>query len=97
MRANSQLIITTPNSFGMIYFITRLFGKRFVNPEHVCWFDEQTLEQVLKRHGLKPVEKKYLRLYSSKLNPLGNSMLNVIETLVPKRFRGTLFLVSSIA
>ncbi len=97
MRADSQLIITTPNCFGIMYSISRLFGRRFVNPEHVCWFDEQTLEQVLKRHGLKPVEKKYLRLYSSKLNLLGNLTLHVIETIVPKKFRGTLFLVSSLA
>ena len=83
MRADSKLIITTPNSFGIIYFIMRLFGKRFVNPEHVCWFDEQTLEQFLKRHGLKPVEKRFLRLYSSNLKLLGNRTLYVTETLVP--------------
>jgi 2-polyprenyl-3-methyl-5-hydroxy-6-metoxy-1,4-benzoquinol methylase len=94
MKDESQLIISTPNSFGIIYYITRFFGIRFINPEHVCWFDEQTLEQVLKRHGLKPEEKKFLRLYSSKLKRLWNFIFFAIETVVPNKFRGTLFFVS---
>ena len=60
MAVDSKLIVTTPNSFGVVYFLTRLFGLRFTNPEHTCWFNEETIEQLLNRHNLKVIEKKFL-------------------------------------
>ncbi|HEX75377.1 MAG TPA: class I SAM-dependent methyltransferase [Dehalococcoidia bacterium] len=94
MGAESKLIITTPNSFGIVYFITRLFGIRFVNPEHTCWFDEQTIGQLLNRHSLEVIERKFLPIYSTNLSRTQNAVLQVIESLFPKRFRATLFMVS---
>lgn len=94
MRPDSKLIITTPNSFGVVYFIVRLFGIKFVNPEHMCWFDEQTIEQLLNRHSLEVIERKFLPIYSTRLSRIQNAILQVIEILFPKRFRATLFIVS---
>jgi hypothetical protein len=93
MNASSKLIITTPNSFGAIYFLTRLLGIKFINPEHTCWFDEQTLGQTLNRNGFKVINKKLLPTFSNKLNGIQNSILKIVETPLWK-FRGTLFMVS---
>lgn len=52
LKKDGLLILTTPNMF---YFKEILFlilrGYPAVNPEHVCWFDEITLRQLLDRHG----------------------------------------------
>lgn len=50
----SKFIITTPN----VFFFRRtikiiLEGKPPVNPEHTCWFDEETLTQLLRRYGFR--------------------------------------------
>ena len=92
---DSKLIITTPNSFGIIYFIARLFRLKFVNPEHTCWFDEQTIEQFLNRHNLKIVEKEFLPLHSANLSRTQNIILRLIERLFPRRFWATLFIVTA--
>lgn len=94
MRDDSKLVITTPNSFGVVYFIVRLFGIRFVNVEHTCWFDEQTIEQLLNRHELEVIESKFLPLYSTNLNRVQNIILQIIERMFPKRLRASLFIVS---
>lgn len=54
---NGVFIVTTPNPFywGRFRDIL-LFGDKPVNPEHTCWFDSDTLEQVLDRHGFEVEE-----------------------------------------
>ena len=94
MTVDSKLIITTPNSFGVVYFLTRLFGLRFTNPEHTCWFNEETIEQLLKRHNLKVIEKKFLPVYSINISQSHSTILQAIEGLFPRKFRATLFIVA---
>ena len=96
MRADSKLIITTPNSFGIVYFVARLLGINFVNSEHTCWFDEQTLEQLLNRHGIEVIHKAFLPIYSTNISGVQNAILKIIESMFPGKFRATLFIVSRI-
>jgi 2-polyprenyl-3-methyl-5-hydroxy-6-metoxy-1,4-benzoquinol methylase len=96
MNVDSKLIITTPNSFGIVYFFVRLIGINFINSEHTCWFDEQTLEQLLNRHDLQVIEKKFLPIYSTNLSRIQSIILRIIEVFFPRRFRATLFFVSQI-
>lgn len=48
------IIITTPNASSIRWFVQLLKEGNFhsLNPEHVCWYDKQTLIQVLKKHKL---------------------------------------------
>ena len=49
-----RLVLTTPNAFGPLYWLTYASsGGRAANPEHTCWFDGQTLAQLLRRAGYR--------------------------------------------
>ncbi len=52
LKQDGKLIITTPNPFFTDVFHFTSFKKRyFVNPEHTCWIDPQTLSQLSERFG----------------------------------------------
>jgi len=49
-----RLVLTTPNAFGPLYWLTYASsGGRAANPEHTCWFDGQTLSELLRRSGYR--------------------------------------------
>lgn len=49
---NTEMIITTPNSFSFQRFIPTLFlRKEIVHPEHTCYYSYNTLKNLLERHG----------------------------------------------
>lgn len=57
MEPDSELIISTPNPFGLAHSIfIMLRGFPFVNTDHVHWFDPKTLIQVAGRFHLIPTE-----------------------------------------
>lgn len=60
MRADSLLVLTTPNAFCFTNFLYRLAGPARVNSDHVCWYCEDTLSQLLERAGFAVVELRYL-------------------------------------
>lgn len=51
MASDSKLILSTPNSFGLRYFISNCFNRYLVNVEHACWFDKATLMHLLNSNG----------------------------------------------
>lgn len=55
------LILTTPNPFAAhhLWKIWR-YGRPSVHREHTCWFDPITLDQLLRRTGLEPVESYWV-------------------------------------
>jgi 2-polyprenyl-3-methyl-5-hydroxy-6-metoxy-1,4-benzoquinol methylase len=60
LKDDGKLIITTPNTFNIIHFITILLrGKLKINEEHVAWYDPNTLNSLLKRSGFKISRIKY--------------------------------------
>lgn len=55
LAAGGRLVLTTPNAFGPLYLLTYVrSGGRAANPQHTCWFDAQTLGQLLERVGFTP-------------------------------------------
>jgi 2-polyprenyl-3-methyl-5-hydroxy-6-metoxy-1,4-benzoquinol methylase len=54
LRPGGRLIITTPNAFN-IFSIAEKFskGEPTVNPDHTCYFNSKTLEQLLQKNGWK--------------------------------------------
>lgn len=45
------LVLTTPNPFAFSHFVRRLRPGAFVNPDHTCWFCEDTIKQLLAKCG----------------------------------------------
>ncbi len=57
LRHDGFISIVTPNAFSANVALKSLMGiVPRVNPEHTCWYDPATLEQLLRRHGFRPVE-----------------------------------------
>jgi 2-polyprenyl-3-methyl-5-hydroxy-6-metoxy-1,4-benzoquinol methylase len=55
------LVLTTPNAMCLTNFVYRLgSGKAPLNEEHVLWFDEDTLWQLLNRSGWHVVEQGFV-------------------------------------
>ena len=48
MKKGSKLIITTPNCLAITYMIE---GRYYLNREHTCAYQEQTLKELLRRKG----------------------------------------------
>ena len=61
LRPHGVLIITTPNVFSLWHYYNALLGLPTANPEHVCWFDCQTLRTLVERHGLFVVSLNLVR------------------------------------
>ena len=60
LRDGGLLIITTPNPFCFLFVRKSIVNNLKINPEHVAWYDEITLKQLLERYKFEPVEIKYL-------------------------------------
>ena len=59
LKENGCLILTTPNAFGLRYYLRRILNILNVNKDHVLWHDEKTIMQLLKRHQFKVIKLKY--------------------------------------
>jgi SAM-dependent methyltransferase len=56
------VLICTPSPFFREqYFYTALKNDLLVNPEHTCWIDPVTLDQLSRRFGLETVEVRWIR------------------------------------
>jgi len=51
MARESEVIITTPNAFGILHFLRYLAGRYREGSDHVLSFHVYTLANLLKRHG----------------------------------------------
>jgi 2-polyprenyl-3-methyl-5-hydroxy-6-metoxy-1,4-benzoquinol methylase len=54
--AKTELILTTPNSFGLPNFLRNIVGRFHEGGEHVMGFNDQQLTCILSRHGLRVKE-----------------------------------------
>lgn len=88
-----QFILTTPNAFAFSNFVYRFGGKAQVHLEHTCWFCEDTLSQLVERHGFRVVSVEYLRHTTPGL--LRRVAAGIVRAVLPKRLaRNTLMVVS---
>jgi 2-polyprenyl-3-methyl-5-hydroxy-6-metoxy-1,4-benzoquinol methylase len=57
LETNGQLIIVTPNPFGLMQFL-RVALKKYEagNKQHNCWFSQKTLNQLVSVYGFTPRE-----------------------------------------
>jgi len=60
MHEGSLLVVTTPNAFCVSNFVYRLGRTARVNEQHVAWYCEDTLRQLLERNGFHDIEISFL-------------------------------------
>jgi 2-polyprenyl-3-methyl-5-hydroxy-6-metoxy-1,4-benzoquinol methylase len=53
---HGRLILTTPNAFGVKFFMHALAGRDRSHPDHALLFSVSTLQCLLTRHGFQPLE-----------------------------------------
>lgn len=56
LKPHGRLIITTPNCFGLFNMAEKITKREpTVNSDHVCYFNEKTLKQLLSKNGWRVV------------------------------------------
>ncbi|MCK4327421.1 MAG: class I SAM-dependent methyltransferase [Candidatus Diapherotrites archaeon] len=61
LKKDGKLILTTPNPFTIHWFLHALVDHNFhCNTDHMCWFCERTLLQLLRRNGFNVTKVEYL-------------------------------------
>jgi SAM-dependent methyltransferase len=56
-----RLVLSTPNVFTPMNFIGYIAKyDRWANPEHTCWFDPQTINELLERCGFSLKELRFV-------------------------------------
>ncbi len=92
--ADTSLIITTPNAFGLPNYGRFLLHRFKEGEEHVLSFNATTLSQLLNRHGYKVIrlETCFQPLSADRYGPLFT--IGVRALTWARRFGGTLLLVA---
>lgn len=94
LKPDGVLVLSTPQPFTPAHLLVYLLRFRGFNLEHTCWFDEQTLSQLLERCGYEIIELRYVDdLYAEDAGFLFRAFARlwlVIRHVIPKRFRTTL-------
>ena len=91
-----RLVITTPNAFAVSNFVYRIGGQPRVNADHVAWYDEVTLSQLLQRHGFEPLDMQYLPHRTP--NAVRSVFARTVRSLLPDRLaQNTLLAVARCA
>ncbi|WLW38181.1 hypothetical protein [Halorubrum spindle-shaped virus-BLv25] len=92
LRPGGELILTTPNVWGIVYLKRLAFPKEVrCNPEHTCWYDTRTLRQFLERQYYE-VDVSYIKpepVYPTSLPEiswkLGSKRLGAISLIAVAR------------
>lgn len=89
---NGELILTTPNAFGLPNYMRFILNRFREGQEHVMAFNIQNMYNLLTRHGFRL--KEWYACYQSNarsgyLFNVGKSILSAIP-----RFGGTLFIIA---
>jgi 2-polyprenyl-3-methyl-5-hydroxy-6-metoxy-1,4-benzoquinol methylase len=97
-----RLVLTTPNAFGPLYWLTYASsGGRAANPEHTCWFDGQTLGQLLRRAGYRVERTQHVDdLRTDAASSAGYRAFaaawGAARQVLPARFRHTLVVTAAL-
>lgn len=52
---HGQLVVTTPNAYGLLNVMASVLHREINHPDHVCMFTWRTLTNLAARHGWEPV------------------------------------------
>lgn len=95
LRRGGSLILSTPQPFTPLHFGEYLLKyPRSFNREHTCWFDPQTLGQLLARHGFEIRDLRFVDdLVDSRRSRrfrVFSRFWRVARCLMPPRLRTTI-------
>jgi SAM-dependent methyltransferase len=95
LKPDGILVLSTPQPFTPAHLLVYLMRYRNgFNLEHTCWFDEQTLTQLLRRSGFQIAELRYVDdLYVEEAGRLFRgfaTLWRLGRRLFPERLRTTL-------
>ena len=93
LKPEGRLVLSTPQPFSPVHFVQYLANPAIANEEHTCYFDLQTLGQLLQRCGFEIVEVRFV----NDVRPEeGNWRMQLLcrlgligTSLLPARFRTT--------
>ena len=91
---NGELILTTPNAFGLPNYLRFIFDRFREGQEHVTAFNIQNIYNLLTRHGFRV--KEWYGCYQSNAQRSGY-LFNVGKAILSTmpRFGGTLFIIAA--
>ena len=91
--SGGQLLVSTPNSFGIASWIRVLFGRFREGAQHVLCFNPITLEQLLNRHNLEVTSAS--TCYQTRAAQNYGKSFKVLRAILRKfpKFGGTLYYV----
>ena len=99
LASGGRFAISTPNPFWWkTYLHVLIKGSSCPHPEHTCWYCEQTLRQLLERHGFQVERLEYGTVYI--LSTIYQKLTKLINKVLPlpARFRhNTIMLVAKVA
>jgi SAM-dependent methyltransferase len=61
VRADGELVLTTPNAYRLLNFLAPLSGSELVHPDHTSWQSPRTLRTLLERSGWEVEAMAYYR------------------------------------
>lgn len=102
--SGGRLVLSTPNAFAPVNFLG--YAGRYLhwaNPEHTCWFDPQTIKQLLQRSGFRTVEMRFvdnlLADDTARLSPLAvyRNVWRLVRPVLPQRFRNDMIIHAEVA
>jgi 2-polyprenyl-3-methyl-5-hydroxy-6-metoxy-1,4-benzoquinol methylase len=92
-RAETQVLLTTPNAFGLLNFL-RYVGRRFAEGrEHVMKFDFDNLSSLLQRHGFAQLEAGTCHQRQPRRRRAWVALGTLLFRLLP-RLGGTIFVLA---
>ncbi len=88
----TELVLTTPNAFGLLGNIRYALGRFEEGREHVLSFNPTNLEQLLNRYSFSvtKMDTCYQHWVDDEHNPISLALAKTLFRLVPK-WGGTLF------
>jgi SAM-dependent methyltransferase len=95
-----RLILSTPQPHSPVHFIQYLVSPAIANVEHTCWYDLQTLGQLLERCGFEVEVARFVNDVRAeegnwKLRLLGATGL-LLTRLLPARFRSSVVVAARV-
>lgn len=93
LTCDGLLVLTTPNPFAFTNFLYRIGGHPRINGDHVCWYCEDTLRQLLERNGFETVEVDYVRHRSA--GALRGLVARVLRRMLPSKLAWNTLLVTA--
>jgi hypothetical protein len=90
---HTRIVVTVPNSLGLLIFLRNTMGKAVEGEDHVCSFNVYTLSNLLRRHGWFP-ESAYTCHQKHATMSRGFRIGRIVLRTFP-RWGGTLLIIAS--